>query len=122
MSVIFAHSMCNMPFATAMFVLPFGPFGIIPLILSPLRRVVLMLPPRPSSAASFVARSGGASTSGTDGFSFGPSFPTLPASRLERAERLEQLRFLENGFTIYVEPTDFDTIGVDTHPARQRYQ
>jgi 3-deoxy-manno-octulosonate cytidylyltransferase (CMP-KDO synthetase) len=42
------------------------------------------------------------------------SFPTLPASRLERAERLEQLRFLENGFTIYVEPTDFDTIGVDT--------
>jgi 3-deoxy-manno-octulosonate cytidylyltransferase (CMP-KDO synthetase) len=42
------------------------------------------------------------------------SFPTLPASRLERTERLEQLRFLENGFTIYVEPTDFDTIGVDT--------
>jgi 3-deoxy-manno-octulosonate cytidylyltransferase (CMP-KDO synthetase) len=41
-------------------------------------------------------------------------FPTLPASRLERTERLEQLRFLENGFTIYVEPTDFDTIGVDT--------
>jgi 3-deoxy-manno-octulosonate cytidylyltransferase (CMP-KDO synthetase) len=42
------------------------------------------------------------------------SFPTLPASRLERTERLEQLRFLENGFTIYVESTDFDTIGVDT--------
>src|ERR1019366_3989438 len=41
-------------------------------------------------------------------------FPTLPASGLERTERLEQLRFLENGFTIYVEPTDFDTIGVDT--------
>jgi 3-deoxy-manno-octulosonate cytidylyltransferase (CMP-KDO synthetase) len=41
-------------------------------------------------------------------------FPTLPASWLERTERLEQLRFLENGFTIYVEPTDFDTIGVDT--------
>jgi 3-deoxy-manno-octulosonate cytidylyltransferase (CMP-KDO synthetase) len=41
-------------------------------------------------------------------------FPTLPASRLERTERLEQLRFLENGFTIYVEPTAFDTIGVDT--------
>ena len=41
-------------------------------------------------------------------------FPTLPASLLERTERLEQLRFLENGFTIHVEPTDYDTIGVDT--------
>jgi 3-deoxy-manno-octulosonate cytidylyltransferase (CMP-KDO synthetase) len=41
-------------------------------------------------------------------------FPTLPASQLERTERLEQLRFLENGLSIYVEPTDFDTIGVDT--------
>jgi 3-deoxy-manno-octulosonate cytidylyltransferase (CMP-KDO synthetase) len=41
-------------------------------------------------------------------------FPTLPASALEATERLEQLRFLENGIDIYVEPTDFDTIGVDT--------
>ena len=41
-------------------------------------------------------------------------FPTLPASALERAERLEQLRFLENGLPIYVEPTEHDTIGVDT--------
>jgi 3-deoxy-manno-octulosonate cytidylyltransferase (CMP-KDO synthetase) len=41
-------------------------------------------------------------------------FPILPASQLERAERLEQLRFLENGMHIQVEPTDFDTIGVDT--------
>jgi 3-deoxy-manno-octulosonate cytidylyltransferase (CMP-KDO synthetase) len=41
-------------------------------------------------------------------------FPALPASELERIERLEQLRFLENGLSIYVEPTDFDTIGVDT--------
>jgi 3-deoxy-manno-octulosonate cytidylyltransferase (CMP-KDO synthetase) len=41
-------------------------------------------------------------------------FPTLPASQLERAERLEQLRFLENGLSLYVEPTDHDTIGVDT--------
>jgi 3-deoxy-manno-octulosonate cytidylyltransferase (CMP-KDO synthetase) len=41
-------------------------------------------------------------------------FPTLPPSALEAAERLEQLRFLENGIDIYVEPTDFDTIGVDT--------
>jgi len=41
-------------------------------------------------------------------------FPTLPASQLERTERLEQLRFLENGLSIYVEPTEHDTIGVDT--------
>lgn len=41
-------------------------------------------------------------------------FPTLPHSTLEHTERLEQLRFLENGITVYVEPTEFDTIGVDT--------
>jgi 3-deoxy-manno-octulosonate cytidylyltransferase (CMP-KDO synthetase) len=41
-------------------------------------------------------------------------FPTLPTSTLEHTERLEQLRFLENGIHIHVEPTDFDTIGVDT--------
>jgi 3-deoxy-manno-octulosonate cytidylyltransferase (CMP-KDO synthetase) len=41
-------------------------------------------------------------------------FPTLPSSALERAERLEQLRFLENGLSIYVEATEHDTIGVDT--------
>ena len=41
-------------------------------------------------------------------------FPTLPASSLECTERLEQLRFLENGINVYVEPTDYDTIGVDT--------
>jgi 3-deoxy-manno-octulosonate cytidylyltransferase (CMP-KDO synthetase) len=41
-------------------------------------------------------------------------FPTLPPSVLEQAERLEQLRFLENNINLYVEPTDFDTIGVDT--------
>lgn len=41
-------------------------------------------------------------------------FPTLPASTLEHTERLEQLRFLENGLSLYVEPTPFDTIGVDT--------
>jgi 3-deoxy-manno-octulosonate cytidylyltransferase (CMP-KDO synthetase) len=42
------------------------------------------------------------------------AFPTLPASALERAERLEQLRFLEKGLHIVVEPTHHDTIGVDT--------
>jgi 3-deoxy-manno-octulosonate cytidylyltransferase (CMP-KDO synthetase) len=41
-------------------------------------------------------------------------FPALPASTLEHTERLEQLRFLENGVSLYVEPTPFDTIGVDT--------
>lgn len=41
-------------------------------------------------------------------------FSTLPASQLEAAERLEQLRLLENGIAIYVEPVEFDTIGVDT--------
>ncbi|HTH53443.1 MAG TPA: 3-deoxy-manno-octulosonate cytidylyltransferase [Edaphobacter sp.] len=41
-------------------------------------------------------------------------FPTLPSSTLEHTERLEQLRFLENGVSLYVEPTPHDTIGVDT--------
>ncbi len=41
-------------------------------------------------------------------------FPTLPTSTLERTERLEQLRFLENGLHLYVEPTEYDTIGIDT--------
>jgi 3-deoxy-manno-octulosonate cytidylyltransferase (CMP-KDO synthetase) len=41
-------------------------------------------------------------------------FPSLPASELERIERLEQLRFLENGFGVYVESTEYDTVGVDT--------
>jgi len=41
-------------------------------------------------------------------------FPSLPPSTLERTERLEQLRFLENGINLYVEPTEFDTVGVDT--------
>jgi 3-deoxy-manno-octulosonate cytidylyltransferase (CMP-KDO synthetase) len=41
-------------------------------------------------------------------------FHHLPVSTLEHTERLEQLRYLENGISLYVEPTDFDTIGVDT--------
>jgi 3-deoxy-manno-octulosonate cytidylyltransferase (CMP-KDO synthetase) len=41
-------------------------------------------------------------------------FPALPASVLEGTERLEQLRFLENGISLYVEATEFDTVGVDT--------
>ena len=42
------------------------------------------------------------------------AFHALPASRLERAEQLEQLRFLENGIPIRVVETDEPTIGVDT--------
>jgi 3-deoxy-manno-octulosonate cytidylyltransferase (CMP-KDO synthetase) len=49
-------------------------------------------------------------------------FPTLPPSILEQTERLEQLRFLENNINLYVEPTDFDTIGVDTEEDLQRVE
>ena len=41
-------------------------------------------------------------------------FHRLPASPLEQAEKLEQLRFLEHGIPIYVAETPYDTIGVDT--------
>ena len=41
-------------------------------------------------------------------------FAALPASALETAERLEQLRLLENGIPIQVESVEFDTVGVDT--------
>ena len=38
----------------------------------------------------------------------------LPQSPLELAESLEQLRWLENGYTIKVGMTDIETIGIDT--------
>src|SRR5258708_868255 len=41
-------------------------------------------------------------------------FVTLPESSLEKSERLEQLRFLENGITIFVGETPYDSVGVDT--------
>ena len=41
-------------------------------------------------------------------------FPGLPSSQLEATERLEQLRLLENGIAIQVEPVEHDTTGVDT--------
>jgi 3-deoxy-manno-octulosonate cytidylyltransferase (CMP-KDO synthetase) len=47
-------------------------------------------------------------------------FVTLPESLLERAERLEQLRFLENGISIFVAETPYDSIGVDTEEDIQR--
>ena len=49
-------------------------------------------------------------------------FPTLPPSALEQTERLEQLRFLENGIDIHVEPTPYDTIGVDTEEDLHRVE
>jgi 3-deoxy-manno-octulosonate cytidylyltransferase (CMP-KDO synthetase) len=41
-------------------------------------------------------------------------FAELPPSPLESVERLEQLRLLEEGISIFVAPTQFNTIGVDT--------
>jgi 3-deoxy-manno-octulosonate cytidylyltransferase (CMP-KDO synthetase) len=47
-------------------------------------------------------------------------YPDLPVGPLERAEKLEQLRALENGFTIRVVETDYESLGVDT-PADLEY-
>lgn len=49
-------------------------------------------------------------------------FPSLSPSMLERTEKLEQLRFLENGFSLYVEPTAYDTVGVDTEEDLKRVE
>ena len=38
----------------------------------------------------------------------------LPVSNLEKTESLEQLRWLENGYTIGVMETNFTSIGIDT--------
>jgi 3-deoxy-manno-octulosonate cytidylyltransferase (CMP-KDO synthetase) len=38
----------------------------------------------------------------------------LPTGKLESAENLEQLRWLENGFSIYTTETKYETFGIDT--------
>jgi 3-deoxy-manno-octulosonate cytidylyltransferase (CMP-KDO synthetase) len=42
------------------------------------------------------------------------SYPMLPAGPLEKTERLEQLRALENGYSIRVTETEYESWGVDT--------
>jgi 3-deoxy-manno-octulosonate cytidylyltransferase (CMP-KDO synthetase) len=49
-------------------------------------------------------------------------FCTLRESSLERSERLEQLRFLENGISIHVAETPYDTVGVDTEDDLRRVE
>jgi len=47
-------------------------------------------------------------------------YPSLTVGPLEQAERLEQLRALENGYTIRVMETEYESLGVDTQEDLQR--
>jgi 3-deoxy-manno-octulosonate cytidylyltransferase (CMP-KDO synthetase) len=49
-------------------------------------------------------------------------FITWPESQLELSERLEQLRFLDNGISLHVTETPFDTVGVDTEQDLRRVE
>lgn len=46
----------------------------------------------------------------------------LPVSSLENAEKLEQLRWLENDFAIYVSLCDYESIAIDTPEDLERLQ
>lgn len=50
------------------------------------------------------------------------NFKNLPASHLEKAEKLEQLRVLEAGYKIKAVKTLFDTIAVDTQDDLERVE
>lgn len=49
-------------------------------------------------------------------------FSKLPPTFLEKIEKLEQLRALENGFTVKVKETVLETIGVDTPADLERIE
>ena len=42
------------------------------------------------------------------------NYSALKVGPLEKAERLEQLRALENGYSIRVVETEYESLGVDT--------
>ena len=49
-------------------------------------------------------------------------FAKLPMGRLEQIEKLEQLRVLENGYTIACDITEDPTIGVDTPEDAEKFE